>query len=283
MPSKLQNTVSLYNETLKEISRSPENWASFLITASNNYKYNFANQVLIFVQRPDATACADIDTWNKKVKRWVNKGAKGIALLEEKNGQNYLKHVFDVSDTHNYRGTKLNLWKVDEKYNDDIIESLEAQFGDLENKSSLAEAIISASYNSVEDNLPDYLSDLIASKENSLLEELDDFNIEVKFRALVSNSVAFVTMQRCGINPYDYFSIDDFRGIVEFNTLDTLSRIGAATSDIAENNLREIHNTINKLQIKEKKLKGCFIGRQYIVREQDLKNFISKLEVKNEN
>ena len=155
MPSKLQNTVSLYNETLKEISRSPENWASFLITASNNYKYNFANQVLIFVQRPDATACADIDTWNKKVKRWVNKGAKGIALLEEKNGQNYLKHVFDVSDTHNYRGTKLNLWKVDEKYNDDIIESLEAQFGDLENKSSLAEAIISASYNSVEDNLPD--------------------------------------------------------------------------------------------------------------------------------
>ena len=258
MPSKLQNTVSLYNETLKEISRDPENWASFLITASNNYKYNFANQVLIFVQRPEATACADIDTWNKKVKRWVNKGAKGIALLEEKNGQNYLKHVFDVSDTHNYRGTQLNLWKVDDKYNDDIIESLEAQFGDLENKSNLAEAIISASYNSVEDNLPDYLSDLITSKENSLLEELDDFNIEVKFRALLSNSVAFVTMQRCGINPYDYFSIDDFRGIVEFNTLDTLSRIGAATSDIAENNLREIHNTINKLQIKEKKLNRTF-------------------------
>ena len=235
MPSKLQNTVSLYNETLKEISRSPENWASFLITASNNYKYNFANQVLIFVQRPEATACADIDTWNKKVKRWVNKGAKGIALLEEKNGQNYLKHVFDVTDTHNYRGTQLNLWKVDEKYKDDIIESLEAQFGDLENKSNLAEAIISASYNSVEDNIPDYLADLITSKEDSLLEELDDFNIEVEFRALLSNSVAFATMQRCGINPYDYFSIDDFRGIVEFNTLDTLSRIGAATSDIAEN------------------------------------------------
>ena len=252
MPSKLQNIVNLYNETLSEISRSPENWASFLITASNNYKYNFAEQVLIFVQKPEATACADIETWNNKVKRWVNKGAKGIALLSEENGNTRLRHVFDVSDTHNYTGTKLNLWKIEDKYNNDLIDSLEARFGELENKSNLAEAIISASYNSVEDNIQDYLSDLIVAKDNSFLEDLDDFNIETRFRTLLSNSVAYMTMQRCGINPFDYFSIDDFRGIVDFNTLETISRLGAATSDIAENNIREIHQTIKKLQTQEK-------------------------------
>ena len=145
MPSKLENIVNLYSETLSDISRSSENWASFLLSASANYKYGFQDQVLIFVQRPDATACADIQTWNKQVKRWVNKGAKGIALLNEVNGRNSLKHVFDVSDTHNYYGTKLNLWKVEDKYNDEIVESLEGRFGNLEKKSDLANAIISAS------------------------------------------------------------------------------------------------------------------------------------------
>ncbi len=230
MPSKLQSVTQLYKDTLKDINNSPENWASFLITASNNYKYSFDEQVLIFAQRPEATACADIDTWNDKVKRWVNKGAKGIALLDEVNDK--LRYVFDVSDTHNYRGTKLNLWKVDKKYNEEIIETLEANFGELENKIDLAEAIISASYNSVEDNLQDYLDSLIYSKNNSFLEELDNFNIEVKFRSLLSNSVAYITMQRCGINPFNYFSLDDFREIIEFNTIDTLAHLGTATSDV---------------------------------------------------
>lgn len=255
MPSKLQNITELFNTTLKEISNNPENWTSFLITASNNYKYAFDEQVLIFAQKPEATACADIDTWNKKVKRWVNKGAKGIALLQDFNG---LRHVFDVSDTHNYRGTKLKLWKIDSKYNEEIIETLEANFGELENKSDLAEAIISASYNSVEDNLQDYLSELIYSKDNSFLEELDEFNIEVKFRTILSNSVAYMTMQRCGINPFDYFSLEDFREIVNFNTIETLANLGAAASDIAENNLREIHKTIKNLEIKEKNQNRTF-------------------------
>lgn len=259
MPSKLENIVNLYSETLSDISRSSENWASFLLSASSNYKYGFQDQVLIFVQRPDATACASIETWNKQVKRWVNKGAKGIALLNEVNGRNTLKHVFDVSDTHNYYGTKLNLWKVEDKYKDEIIESLEARFGALENKSDLASAIISASYNSVEDNIRDYLDDLISSKEDSFLEELDDFNIEVEFRRLLSNSVAYMTMNRCGINPFDYFTIDDFREITDFNTIDTISRLGVATSDIAETNLREIHNTIRNIKINEKNQNRTFV------------------------
>lgn len=255
MPSKLQNITELFNTTLKEISNNPENWTSFLITASNNYKYAFDEQVLIFAQKPEATACADIDTWNKKVKRWVNKGAKGIALLQDFNG---LRYVFDVSDTHNYRGTKLKLWKIDSKYNEEVIETLEANFGELENKSDLAEAIISASYNSVEDNLQDYLSELIYSKANSFLEELDEFNIEVKFRTILSNSVAYMTMQRCGINPFDYFSLEDFREIVNFNTIETLANLGTAASDIAETNLRGIHKTIRNLEIKEKNQNRTF-------------------------
>lgn len=264
MPSKLENIVNLYSETLSDISRSSENWASFLLSASANYKYGFQDQVLIFVQRPDATACADIETWNKQVKRWVNKGAKGIALLNESNGRTYLRHVFDVSDTHNYYGTKLNLWNVEDKYKDEIIESLEGRFGTLENKSDLANAIISASYNSVQDNLPDYLNDLIISKEDSLLEELDDLSIEVKFRRLLSNSVAFMTMNRCGINPFDYFEMEDFLDIRDFNTIDTISRIGAAASDIAETNLREIHNTIKNLKINEKKINRTFVKNENI-------------------
>ena len=262
MPSKLQSVTKLYKYTLKDISNSPENWASFLITASNNYKYSFDEQILIFAQRPEATACADIDTWNEKVKRWVNKGAKGIALLDEVNDK--LRYVFDVSDTHNYRGTKLNLWKVDKKYNEEIIETLEANFGELENKIDLAEAIISASYNSVEDNLQDYLDGLISSKTNSFLEELDNFNIEVKFRSLLSNSVAYITMQRCGINPFNYFSLDDFREIIEFNTIDTLAHLGTATSDIAEKSLREIHKTIKYLQLKEKNKNRIFANKEIL-------------------
>lgn len=264
MPSKLENITNLYKETLSDISGSSENWTSFLITASNNYKYNFAEQILIFSQRPEATACADIDTWNKQVKRWVNKGAKGIALLSEVNGRCVLRHVFDVSDTHNYYGTKLNLWKIENKYENEIIESLEARFGTLENKTNLAQAIISSSYNSVEDNLQDYLSDLINSKNDSLLEEFDDFGIEVKFRRLLSNSVTFMTLTRCGINPFDYFEMDDFIDIYDFNTIDTISRLGVATSDIAETNLREIHNTINKLKINEKNQIYTFVKNQNV-------------------
>lgn len=265
MTSKIKNIEKLYKDTLLEISRSSENWTSFLLSASSNYKYNFQNQVLIFIQRPDATACADIETWNNRVKRWVNKGSKGIAILNEVNGKNTLKYIFDVSDTHNYYGTKLNMWRAEEKYQNEIIETLESSFGMLENKSNFAEAIISASYNSVEDNIQDYLYDLISSKKDSFLEELDDFNIEVKFRRILSNSVAYMTMNRCGVDPLDYFSLEDFMDINEFNTIDTIARIGAATSDISENQLREIHRTIDKLKQNEKNKNRTFVKNEKII------------------
>ena len=252
MPSKLQNTVSLYNETLKEISRSPENWASFLITASNNYKYNFANQVLIFVQRPDATACADIDTWNKKVKRWVNKGAKGIALLEEKNGQNYLKHVFDVSDTHNYKGTPYKLWSVEEKYQMDIIESLDATFGAESENLDLSTSITLNAYNMVTDNIQDYMSSIKKYIKGTKFEEYSDRDIYNIFVPCVWGSVSYMMMTRCGINAREKIDIKEFSYIKEFNNDNLITILGQAVSDIAELGLREIAKTIKNLQIEEK-------------------------------
>ena len=264
MPSKLQNTVSLYNETLKEISRSPENWASFLITASNNYKYNFANQVLIFVQRPEATACADIDTWNKKVKRWVNKGAKGIALLSIENGRNVLRHVFDISDTHSGINKEFKLWEIKPSYENGIIETLENSFGNLEVKSNLAEAIYSASINLVEDNYQDYLVDLKEVLDGSLLEGMQDIDLEGNFIVLLAKSISYMAMKRCGIDPTEHFNVSDFEMISSFNNKRVVSRLGAAISDIAEQELREIYSSVINYEKNYKLTNRTFVNNEKI-------------------
>lgn len=271
MPSKLQNILELYSDTLNNITKSPEEWISFLMSAANNYKYNFDEQVLIYVQRPDAIACADIETWNTKVKRWVSKGSKGIALVDYNNGIAKLRHVFDISDTYDRYNKPFSLWKVEEKHYNEIIERLEARFGELEVKENLGQSIISSAFNSVDDNLPDYLSELISLKENSFLEELDDLNIEVKLRNLLVNSVSFIIMKRCDIDPFNYFSIDDFRDIVDFNTYDTVTRLGAATSDIAETSLREIAKTVKEIKIFEKNSNYTFV-------ENEEKNYDNNIE-----
>ena len=195
MPNKYQLINEMANETLKEITNSPENWIKFLDTASNNYKYSFNEQVLIYAQKPDATACADIETWNKKLKRWVNKGARGIALISIENGRNVLKHVFDVTDTHSGINKELNLWEVKASYANGLIETLENSFGKLEIKDNLAQAIYSSSFNLVEDNFQDYLVDLKDVVENSVLSELDDNNLEVSFKKTLINSIAYMVMK----------------------------------------------------------------------------------------
>lgn len=171
MANKYQLVNEMANETIKYISQSSENWIEFLNTASNNYKYSFSEQVLIYAQKANATACADIETWNKRLKRWVNKGAKGIALLSIENGRSVLRHVFDISDTHSGIGQDLKLWEVKPSYTNGIIETLENSFGNLEIKDTLAEAIYSSSINLVEDNFQDYLVDLKEYKRG-LYEEL---------------------------------------------------------------------------------------------------------------
>ena len=194
MPNKYQLINEIANETLKEITNSPQNWIKFLDTASNNYKYSFNEQVLIYAQKPDATACADIETWNKKLKRWVNKGARGIALISIENGRNVLKYVFDVTDTHSGINKELNLWEVKASYANGLIETLENSFGKLEIKDNLAQAIYSSSFNLVEDNFQDYLVDLKDVVENSVLSELDDDNLEVSFKKTLINSISIETL-----------------------------------------------------------------------------------------
>ena len=249
--AKYRDITQLYSETLKGISANQNEWLSFLECAAMNYKYSFSNQVLIYAQKPYASACAEIETWNKSLKRWVNKGAKGIALLAENNGNTYLRYVFDVSDTNSRHGKNVILWSVTKPYEEYVIEALENRYGELEDNSTIASAIISSAKNMVEDNLPDYLSNLIYFKDNSFLEELDELNIKTIYKKVLENSVAYVMLKRCGINPNDYFDKEDFRELLNFNTYDTITRLGIATSDIAESGLREIYSTIKNVRISE--------------------------------
>ena len=251
MARRIRDITALYGETLQDLTKNPEEWVSFMECAAMNYKYSFSDQALIYAQKPETIACAEIETWNKAFKRWVNKGATGIALLTEKNGYPYMRYVFDVSDTNTRLGKNFLLWTVTKAYEEYVIEALENRYGELEDKSSLANAIISSAYNMVEDNLPDYLEDLKQFSNNSVLGSQDDTHIKATYQSLLSNSVAFMMMKRCGIDPNEYFKADDFKDIKEFNTYDTITRLGIATSDISEMGLREIYSTIKNVRINE--------------------------------
>ena len=251
MASKLRLITDLYGETLTQISKNPDDWMSFLECAAMNYKYHFNDQVLIYAQRPEAVACAKIEAWNKQVGRWVNRGAKGIALLSEDNGYTNLRYVFDIADTNSKFGKSFRLWSVPKPYEVDIIESLENKYGELEDKSSLGLAIKSVSKIIVEDNMQDYLEDLKFYRENSSLEPMTDEAVQLLFQNALENSIAFSMIKRCGLNPNDYFTNEDFTPILAFDSYETITRLGVATSEISEMGIREIYNTIKKLRINE--------------------------------
>lgn len=251
MASKLRLITDLYGETLTQISKNPDDWMSFLECAAMNYKYLFNDQVLIYAQRPEAVACAKIEAWNKQVGRWVNRGAKGIALLSEDNGYTNLRYVFDIADTNSKFGKSFRLWSVPKPYELDIIESLENKYGELDDKSSLGLAIKSVSKILVEDNMQDYLEDLKFYRENSSLEPMNDEAVQLLFQNALENSIAFSMIKRCGLNPNDYFANEDFTPILAFDSYETITRLGVATSEISEMGIREIYNTIKKLRINE--------------------------------
>ena len=251
MASKLRLITDLYGETLTQISKNPDDWMSFLECAAMNYKYPFNDQVLIYAQRPEAVACAKIEAWNKQVGRWVNRGAKGIALLSEDNGYTNLRYVFDIADTNSKFGKSFRLWSVPKPYEVDIIESLENKYGELEDKSSLGLAIKSVSKILIEDNMQDYLEDLKFYRENSSLEPMTDEAVQLLFQNALENSIAFSMIKRCGLNPNDYFTNEDFTPILAFDSYETITRLGVATSEISEMGIREIYNTIKKLRINE--------------------------------
>ena len=261
MPNKYQLVNEMANETLKEITQSGENWVNFLKTASNNYKYSFNEQVLIYAQKPNATACADIETWNNRLKRWVNKGAKGIALISIEDGRSILRHVFDISDTHSGINRNLKLWEVKPSYENGLIETLENSFGNLDIKSNLAEAIYSSSVNLVEDNYQDYLVDLRDVIENSSLQNLTEDELESYFKGILANSITYMALNRCGIDPANFFKYNDFELITKFNTKSVISRLGAATSDISEQIIREIASSVRNF---EKNINRTFVNNQKI-------------------
>ena len=264
MANKYQLINEMASETLKEITQNGESWIKFLNTASNNYKYSFNEQVLIYAQKPNATACADIETWNKKLRRWVNKGAKGIALLSIENGRNVLRHVFDISDTHSGINKEFKLWEIKPSYENGIIETLENSFGNLEVKSNLAEAIYSASINLVEDNYQDYLVDLKDVLDGSLLEGMQDIDLEGNFIVLLAKSISYMAMKRCGIEPTEHFNVSDFEMISSFNNKRVVSRLGAAISDIAEQELREIYSSVINYEKNYKLTNRTFVNNEKI-------------------
>ncbi len=261
MANKLIKTQELFGEEISIITKNPSEWLKFLDTCSNNYKFSFTEQVLIYAQKPDATYLTEIEQWNKKLHRWIKKDTKGVALIENDGINTKLKHVFDISDTYDKFGRKVSIWQVNHKFDDEIIEDLENTYGSLEMKSNLSEAIISASYNMVEDNFQDYFTELNRVTDNSLLENLDEDTLSYYFRRIMSNSVAYMMMKRCGLTPEDYFSENDFREITNFNTIQTITKLGMATSDIAENGLREIYDT-NRILTKNSKNKNYTFDRK---------------------
>ena len=262
MTNKYQLINEIANDTLKEITRSSENWIKFLNTASNNYKYSFSEQVLIYAQKPEATACAEIEIWNKRLKRWVNKGAKGIALISIENGRNTIRHVFDISDTHSGINKELRLWEVKPSYENGLIETLENSFGNLEMKKNLSEAIYSCSSNLVEDNYNDYLKELKEVIDNSSLQELEDVEIDGIFISLLINSVTYMVMKRCGLDPTEIFNLETFSQISSFNTKQVISRLGAAISDIAEQELREIYSSVRNFEKSRNNINYTFVNNQ---------------------
>ena len=248
MPTKFQLITELYDQTVQSVTGSYQSWTGFLRAACYNYKCPFDDQILIYAQRPDATAVLEMERWNRQFGRWVNRGAKSIAVFGD-DGQNCLKLYFDVSDTHASRFARpLPIWTMHPAFEPEVIETLEATFGDLAEKGNLADAVRSACHNVVADNITDYLQDLRDCREDSLLEELDDLNLEAFYRDALEVSVAYMLMTRLGLRADDYFTADEFAHVYEFNTPPTINALGIATSDIAEMGLREISRTVMQAQ-----------------------------------
>lgn len=245
MARKFDLISQLYVDTSKEVL-SPDKWAAFLRTACYNYRLRFDEQLLIYAQKPEATAVLQIDRWNRTFGRWVNRGAKGIAVFDRHDGVSQkLVHYFDISDTHAGEYSRaIPIWTMQPEYTDDVIATLESSFGDLEDKDSLAKAIMSAANNAVEDNTPDYIRDLIAGTNDTFLEGLGEDSVTAMYKELVTNSVAYMLMTRLGIDTEMYFDDDDFRNVVNFNSDDTLNALGVATSAIAEMGLSEVSKTV---------------------------------------
>ena len=281
MASKLQIITAMFNDEVGKVTSNLDNWTSFLRTASNNFKYNFVEQMLIYAQRPDATACAEIGFWNEKMHRWVNRGATGIALFDYSGSYQKLRYVFDVSDTNSFYGYEVPRWEVKDRYHDEVAEALTNAFGDTA-EGGLESVIDDTARNMVEDNILDYLSTVNDSKYGSFLEELDDDNISVILKNTLSASIGYMMMTRCGINADEYYDREDFEDIFNFNTPSSVIAMGMAVSDIAEMGLREIESTVKNIEKNEKKQNRTFVKAKETKYDEGVKTK-NETERSNEN
>ncbi|MHB1314584.1 MAG: DEAD/DEAH box helicase family protein [Christensenellales bacterium] len=263
MATQLQLITELSERTACGVTEATANWISFLKTAAWNYKYSFEEQVLIYAQRPHAIACAPIELWNR-LGRWVNAGTKGIALVDDRGEHLRLRHVFDISDTNSRSNRAVFLWAMRDGHGQAVIETLENTFGELDEKNTLPDALMCAAANAVDDNFPDYLSDPLSNSSGSFMEELNDAEIEAIFKSVLKSSVAYMALIRCGLNADEYLSDEDFQSIIHFNTLDSVSHLGAAASDISEMLLRQIETTVKDLHKTTEKQSRTFEKKQVI-------------------
>ena len=271
MPSKLEIIKQMAAQEALSITSNTERFKSFLHTAANNYKYDFKEQLLIHAQKPDATACAEIDTWNK-LGRWVNKGTRGIALLVEQDVPYKLRYVFDLSDTNSRAGREVSLWQLQERYLDDVKEALSNSFGEATDTSDFRSFLMQIAEYAVNDNLDDYVATLTASKGNSLLEELDELNTKQWLRQTLVSSVGYMLMTRCGLDANEFYAFEDFAHVLDFNTHETIGVLGTAASDISEMVLREIEVTIRAVQREGKNQSRTFANREESRYHEDRKN-----------
>lgn len=263
--------TELYAEAVRDVSARPENWTAFLSSACRNYRLPFDEQLLVHVQRPGAAAVLQMEDWNRKFGRWVKRDAQGIAVIDKKAGTMRLKHYFDISDTREGKYKRLlrpvPLWEVSGPQREAVRENLANAYGVSGETTDFAATILEAAGNMADDNLADYMCDILSGREGSFLEELDEYNVEVMAKKLLANSVAYMLMARCGIDPEMYLGADDFQEITEFNTPMLVNLFGAAVSDVAEMALGEVADTVRKLQLEEKKE-----SRTFAVRETDRYN-----------
>lgn len=280
---QIADTRKLYKEKLNSITNTEANWISFLDSCSWHFKYNFVDKVLIYAQRPDATACAEMDKdWNKKCHRWVNKDAKGIFVLAKDDDNPYpFRLVFDVLDTHNSRGTEYKLWSVKPEYEEKIIETLETTFGGENESKELAESIIANAYNMVNDNIQDYLSSIYNNIKGTTFERLSEDEIKNITTMITWVSVSYMMMKRCGINAREKIDSQQFAFIKDFNNSKIITALGTAISDIAEMGIREIAKTVINLQKQEKNLNYTFVKnneQEYSKNKEEIKGGIENGE-----
>lgn len=276
---KIIETRKLYKKTIREVAENIDKWLLFLNSASYHFKYSFSDKILIYAQNPDATACAEMEIWNKKLKRWINKNPKVIFVNENKENSLYpYRMVFDVSETYNYKNTPYKLWEVKKEYEDEIIETLEGNFGEISQKDTLAQAIRYCAYNMVVDNAQDYLISIENHKIGTELQNRSIEEIKSAFIPTLWASVSYMMMKRCNINPEKEINKLEFSAISDFSDENIITIFGTATSDIAGQGLREIARTVNNLQKEEKNKNHTFVKRQNIDYANDGKDIEGGIE-----